>query len=274
MSISINTNVSAFKAVANLSKTSKVQEQAIERLSSGLRINSAKDDAAGLAIASRMEKQMRAMVVSTRNVNDGISLSQTAEGFTEAISDNLQRMRELGVQAKNGSLSSDDRLLLNKEFQQLVNEVKRSVDSAEFNGIKLLDGSNTTFAIQVGTGNSANDVINIESDDLSDLDSYSSALDLTSVANSTAAITALDSDIDTVNSLRSTLGASQARFESIVSTLSTSISNLNASRGRILDADFAQETTNLAKASILQNAGLAVLAQANQQPQTVLRLLV
>jgi len=272
MPIGINTNVSAMNAATQLMRTQASQAVSTARLSSGLRINSAKDDAAGLAIATRMESQIRGMNTAIRNANDGISLGQTAEGVLNVVQDNLQRMREIGVQSKSGALTTQDRGQLDKEFQQLSLEVKRSVDAANFNGLKMFDGTQTAFTIQVGAGTSANDTIDITTSDLTTLGGYS-GLDVTDAANSEAAIDALDADLEEVNSMRSTMGAYQTRFESVIAGLTNSVTNLEASKGRITDADFAKETMNLTRSQILAQAGTSMLSQANQQPSSVLKLI-
>lgn len=272
MPIGINTNVSAMNAATQLMRTQASQAVSTARLSSGLRINSAKDDAAGLAIATRMESQIRGMNTAIRNANDGISLGQTAEGVLNVVQDNLQRMREIGVQSKSGALTSQDRGQLDKEFQQLSLEVKRSVDAANFNGLKMFDGTQTSFTIQVGAGTTANDTIDITTSDLTTLGGYD-GLDVTTATTSQAAIDALDTDLENVNTMRSTMGAYQTRFESVIAGLTNSVTNLEASKGRITDADFAKETMNLTRSQILAQAGTSMLSQANQQPSSVLKLI-
>lgn len=275
MAIGINTNMAAIGAANNLRKSQGIGAEAMARLSSGLRINSAKDDAAGLAISTRMDSQIRGMNAAVRNANDGISLGQTAEAGLGTVQDSLQRMRELAVQSRNGTLKAEDRTALNKEFTELASEVKRTADTANFNGVNLFDGSSTSFDIQVGAGTTANDRITVNTTDLTTLASYDTVapLDITTTAGADAAITALDADLATVTGQRATFGAVQSRFESVVNSLTSNISNLEAAKGRIVDADFAVETQKMTRASILQQAGTAMLAQANQQPQAVLQLL-
>ena len=272
----INTNVQSLNAQRNLAQSTGSLSTSMQRLSSGLRVNSAKDDAAGLAIAERMNAQVKGMNVAIRNSNDGISLAQTAEGSIGKIGDALQRMRELAVQSKNGSNTSADRDNLDAEFEQLNDEVGRLINGASFNGQKLLDGSVASFDFQVGTGNAAEDTIEITSSDLSTLASDAAlAAGIAGADDSlaAAAITALDAAITTVSTARSNYGASQNRFESVISNLQISSENLSAARGRIMDADFAVETSNLSRGQILQQAGTAMIAQANQLPQGVLSLL-
>lgn len=272
MGMSINTNTAALTAANNLQRASKDYGTATERLSSGMRINSAKDDAAGLAIATKMDSQIRGMQVAVRNANDGISLGQTAESYISAIQENMQRMREIGVQAQNGSLTTSDQGQLDKEFQQLTEEITRTVNDANFNGVKLFDGSTATMNFQIGAGTTANDQITVNNVDLTALNTVT-GLDVTSAANAKAAVTALDADLATVVSQRSVFGAVQSRFESISSTLNSSITNLSAAKGRIVDADFAQETMKMTRSNILQQAGTAMLSQTNQAPNQVLQLL-
>jgi len=259
----------------------------IARLSSGLRVNSAKDDAAGLAIAERMQAQIRGFDVAGRNANDGISLLQVADGAMGKISDNLQRMRELAVQAKNGTLNPTDRVNLNREYTELANEVDRIVTGSTFNGNNLFDAANQTLSFQVGTGNATTDTLelNLTDDGLStgnDLttimtngaaDIQTNLGDIIDVANATTAIDTLDASIDAITGIRAVVGAGQSRLEQVAAFADVSSTNLQAARGRIMDADFAKETANLTRSQILQQAGTAMLAQANQLPNNVLSLL-
>ena len=275
MAMTINTNLQSLNAQRNLGTSQSSLSTSMQRLSSGVRVNSAKDDAAGLAIAERMNAQVRGMNVAVRNANDGISLSQTAEGAIGKVGDAVQRMRELAVQSKNGTNTAADRTNLQEEFQQLNDEVKRLVDGASFNDQKLLDGTVAKFSFQVGAGNAAEDTIDVTSSDLSALVTAVGALkiDGADATASTAAITALDTAVTTIATARSNYGAVQNRFDSVIANLQTSAENLTASRSRIMDADFASETANLSRAQILQQAGTAMVAQANQLPQGVLSLL-
>ena len=274
----INTNLQSLNAQRNLSASQQSLQVSMQRLSSGLRVNSAKDDAAGLAIAERMNAQVRGMNVAIRNANDAISLSQTAEGAIGKIGDALQRMRELSVQSANGTNNAGDRGNLQTEFSALQSEVARLVDGTQFNGTTLFDGTTAAFTFQVGAGTTANDTITINGTDLTTnvRDAVAAGtLDISGAtsAGATAAINALDAAIDHVTTSRALYGASQNRFETVVMNLQVSAENLTAARSRIMDADFATETANMSRANILQQAGNAMVAQANQLPQMVLQLL-
>lgn len=272
----INTNLSSLNAQRNLASSQSSLQVSMQRLSSGLRVNSAKDDAAGLAIAERMNAQVRGMNVAIRNANDAISLSQTAEGAIGKIGDALQRMRELAVQSANGTNNAGDRDNLQTEFGELVNEVTRLVDGTQFNGTTLFDGSTTTFTFQVGAGTTANDTIDVAGTDLTaTVRDAVAALTISGVdaTNARASIDGIDGAIDQVTTSRALYGSAQNRFETVVMNLQVSAENLTAARSRIMDADFAIETANLSRAQILQQAGNAMVAQANALPQNVLKLL-
>jgi flagellin len=270
MSQTINTNVASLNAQRNLNTSASSLNTTLQRLSSGLRVNSAKDDAAGLAISERMTSQIRGMNVAIRNSNDGISLAQTAEGALGRMGDNLQRMRELAVQAANATNSASDRTALDGEYQSLILENTRLVAASEFNGQKLLNAA-TAFVFQVGANNVAGeDRITVTTVDMT---GQIGAGDLTSQENAQAAIASVQGNLDTVNGARATFGAAQNRFEAVVANLQIASENISASRGRIIDADFAAETANLSRTQILQQAGVAMLAQANALPQNVLSLL-
>lgn len=297
MAMTINTNVMSMNAQRNTIQNSASMATTLQRLSSGLRVNSAKDDAAGLAIATRMDTQVRGMNVAIRNANDGISLAQTAESGMNTITEMLQRMRELAVQASNstntwatGAASADtDVAKLNDEYVQLQEEIKRTLNSVTFNNQVLLSGVTTDFSFQVGANASSNGDANgqritIKSSDLNVgatsgglgaiLTGTSQTLQVTSAnANNSANIVALDAAISTINSARAKLGAVQSRFENTISFLRSSVEQQAAAKGRIMDADFAAETANLSRTQILQQAGTAMIAQANQVPQNVLSLL-
>ena len=311
MGNSVNTNVVALNAQRNLSTSQSSLAQSMQRLSSGLRVNSARDDAAGLAIAERMSAQIKGMNVAVRNANDGISLAQTAEGALGKIGDNLQRMRELAVQSRNATNSDGDRANLQKEFKQLQQEIDRTIKGTKFNGTALFaSGASTTLSFQVGAGTDATDRIDIDGAVLGGgtagtatvVDSTSATADADLLATVTSnwdgtngiaigggasgaatniattsqiddAINVIDKALDTINDKRAAFGASQNRFEAVISNLQTNIENQTASRGRIVDADFATETANLSRSQILQQAGTAMVAQANQLPQQVLSLL-
>lgn len=262
----INTNTASLNAQRNLASSALSLSTSMQRLSSGLRVNSAKDDAAGLAIAERMNAQTKGMNVAIRNSNDAISLAQTAEGALGAISNNLQRMRELAVQASNGTNNASDIAALDAEFLLLVAENTRVINATTFNGQYLLNAA-TPFQFQVGAN--AADTITVTS-----VAAVQTAATLgTTNATASAQITAIDADIDSINSIRATWGASQNRFEGVIGNLRVAAENSAASRGRIMDADYATETANLSRSQILQQAGTAMVAQANQLPQGVLALL-
>lgn len=269
MAAVINTNVASLNAQRNLTTSQGSLNQALQRLSSGLRINSAKDDAAGLAIAEKMLSQSRGMTVAMRNANDGISAAQTAEAGLSAVSGHLQRMRELAVQAASGQYDSTNRAALDKEFQQLASEITRAVDATNFNGKKLLDGNFSNIGFQIGSTTTSESTISVTISSVS----ASSLGSITDVAAATSAMSALDAAINTVNTARADLGAVQARFEGVLVQLAAAQENTEAARSRIMDTDYAAETAKLARAQILQQAGTAMLAQANALPQNVLSLL-
>lgn len=277
MAITVNSNIASLNAQRNLLSSQGLLNTSMQRLSSGLRINSAKDDAAGLGISDRMTAQIRGMNQAARNAQDGISLAQTAEGALQETTNMLQRMREIAVQSANDTNSADDRASLDDEFQALASEIDRIALATEFNGVALLDGSATAaLNFQVGANDvAANDVITL---DIASADATAGTLavdvlDVTDQANSVAAITAIDLAITAVDTIRGDLGAVQSRFESTIANLMNVSENLSASRSRILDADIAMETSNMTKANILQQAGVSVLAQANQIPSLALSLL-
>jgi len=308
----INTNIVSLNAQRNLNLSQTSLATSMQRLSSGLRVNSAKDDAAGLAIAERMNTQVRGMNVAIRNANDGISLAQTAEGALGKIGDNLQRMRELAVQSRNATNSAGDRENLQKEFKQLQEEIDRTVKNTKFNGQALFaSGAATSLSFQVGAGTDTTDRIDINSSELGggaataagsltaptttagekeliatvtgNWDGTNglsiggaasgSASNVAGVSQIDAAINAIDFALNVVNDKRANFGASQNRFEAVIANLQVSVENQAAARGRIMDADFAAETANLSRSQILQQAGTAMVAQANQLPQQVLSLL-
>ena len=277
MSSSINTNLVSMTAQRNLSASQASLGTSMQRLSSGLRINSSADDAAGLAISERMHAQTRGMNVAVRNANDGISMAQTADGAMGQIGDMLQRMRELAVQGANGSNATGDQANLDAEFQQLGSEINRVVGGTTFNGNAVLGAAAATgFTFQVGANTTANDTVTVTGVDLSSNASktnIATTKDLTTQAHSTAAITAIDDAIDEITTQRAVWGATQNRFNSIVSGLQVGAQNQAAAASRITDADFAQETANLSRAQILQQAGNAMVAQANQLPNGVMALL-
>lgn len=274
MPSTINTNMQSLTAQRALSSTQGSLSTSMQRLSTGLRVNSAKDDSAGLAIAERMTSQVRGMTVATRNANDAISLAQTAEGALGKVGESLQRMRELAVQAANATNSSSDSANLNQEYQDLGKEVTRVLQNTKFNGVDLLS-TGATHTFQIGANNTAGEQIDVGTADMTAGAGMTAALagDLTSAANAQTAMDNLDDAIDEVTTQRSTFGSVQNRFENVVANLSTASENIASAKGRIMDADFAVETSNMSRAQVLQQAGNAMLAQANQMPQQVMSLL-
>ena len=282
MAQTINTNLNSLNAQRNLNMSQTSLSVSMQRLSSGLRVNSAKDDAAGLAIAERMNSQIKGMNVAARNANDGISLAQTAEGALGKVSDALQRMRELAVQSRNASNSDSDRDSLNKEFQQLSAEIVRVTAGTTFNGKPIL-ATDAAQDFQIGANTTANDIITISTTDMTADASIAAVtgaggtpvvIDSTSTTTTLGAvIDAIDGALDRINSERAVYGATQSRFDAIISNLQVSAENQTAARSRIMDADFAAETAAMSRAQILQQAGNAMVAQANSLPQQVLKLL-
>jgi flagellin len=279
MSLTINTNIASIDAQRNLSGSQMSLATSMQRLSSGLRINSAKDDAAGLSIAERMNAQVRGMNVAIRNTNDGISLAQTADGALAQVGNSLQRMRELAVQARNATNTSSDKDSLNKEFSQLQAEISRVLGGTTFNGKAMLGADATTMNFQVGANTTSDDSVSIKTVNMT-TDSTITAVTSTASIDSSATAGAIgtvidniDKAIDEVNDTRATFGATESRFDSIISNLQSGVENQTAARSRIMDADFASETANMSRANVLQQAGTAMIAQANQQPQQVLTLL-
>lgn len=277
----INTNIPSLNAQRNLNQSQGSLAVALQRLSSGLRVNSAKDDAAGLAIATRMTAQGRGMGVAIRNANDGISLAQTAEGALGQIKDHLLRMRDLAVQAANATNTTGDQAQLQNEFSQLQAEVQRIYQQTTFNGLKILDADAGSLAFQVGAN--SGETVNITTNAVS-ATSVTAAITATcaiisgstasaGAASAMAAIDLIDTALNTVNTERSTYGAAQARFEGVIGILQISKENQTAAASRIMDADYAAETASLTRAQILQQAGTAMLAQANAIPNNVLSLL-
>ncbi|MCW5635793.1 MAG: flagellin FliC [Rubrivivax sp.] len=281
----INTNLVSLNAQRNLSTSQSSLAVAMQRLSSGLRVNSAKDDAAGLAIAERMNTQMRGMNVAMRNANDGISMAQVGEGALGKVSDMLQRMRELAVQAANGTNTDVDRNSLNDEYLQLARESQRTLGGTQFNGQNIL-ATTLTSTFQVGANtDAALDQISVSAFDWTQSVTITAAVgaavgtDPTTLISGTdgsfalAAMAAIDLAIDSINAQRAAFGAVQNRFENVISNLMVGAENQAAARSRIMDADYAAETAALSRAQILQQAGNAMVAQANQLPQQVLQLL-
>jgi flagellin len=281
MALTVNTNVTSLSVQKNLNRSTDALSTSMTRLSSGLKINSAKDDAAGLQIATRMTAQIRGQNVAAKNANDGISMAQTAEGALQESTNILQRMRELAVQSRNDTNGTADRTALNAEFGQMSDELTRIANSTQVNGKNLLDGSAGTMSLQVGSNTgSANriDLVLSSKFDAATLSVASGTVAITGTsatasANIDNAITAIDAALASINSTRANLGASQNRLTSTISNLNNITENVTAAQGRIQDTDFAAETANLTKQQTLQQASTAVLAQANQLPSAVLKLL-
>lgn len=266
----INTNVPSLTAQRNLNATQGSMQTALQRLSSGLRINSARDDAAGLAIAERMNGQVRGMNVAIRNANDAISMAQVAEGGLNEIGNMMQRMRELAVQSANGTNSTGDRDNLNAEFQALDADIDRIASVTKFNGMAILDADAAEIVFQVGAN--SGETMSVDTTAAATAATASGGTIATSAGANTA-IDALDTAIDAITTERATLGAAQSQFTSAINNLQVGMENQAAARGRIVDADFAVETANMTRAQILQQAGTAMVSQANSAPQSVLSLL-
>ncbi|MBF0137819.1 MAG: flagellin FliC [Magnetococcus sp. DMHC-1] len=290
MALYINTNVTSLNAQRNLSKSTNSLGVTFKRLASGLRINSSRDDAAGMAISQRVTAQIRGMNMAIRNANDGISLAQVAEGALDETTSALQRIRELAVQAANSTYNSSDRNSLNLEVQQLLSDVQRIANQSTFNRVNLLTGSYINQQFQVGAFSGEIIGFSIDNATLTGLlsggtrgatsfldaaaDSNGlSDLTVSTVAGANSALAMVDYALDKVNNIRANLGAVQSRFESVIANLSNMVENTSAARSRIQDTDIAAETATLTKNAIMQQAGTAVLAQANQQPQLALQLL-
>ncbi len=275
MSSMINTNLTSLNTQRNLSSSQMSLHNAVQRLSSGLRVNGAKDDSAGLAIAERMQSQVKGMNVAIRNANDAVSMAQTAEGALGKVSDMLQRMRELSVQSVNATNSAGDRSNLDGEFQELGKEIVRTLAGTTFNGITILGANAGSLAFQIGAGTTSNDSITVTTTRLDNAASITAVTSgtITNVSTATTAINNLDTAIDAITTQRASFGAAQNRFESVIGVLQVASENQAASRSRIMDADYASETAALSRAQVLQQAGTAMLAQANQMPNSVLSLL-
>ena len=271
MGLRVNTNIASLTSQRNLSSVTSRLQGNFARLSSGLRIATAADDAAGLGISEKMRSQIRGYNAAGRNAQDGISLVQTAEGALNEVSNILGRMRELSVQAANGTLSTEDRATINTEFTALTSEIDRIAADTSFNGISLLDGSAATASIQVGINTGETIAVTLTDTDATAL--AINSLDTTTAANASTAMAALDTAIGSVNTARGSLGADQNRLQSAYSSIQNVAENLSAAESRIRDVDVAYETADLTRNSILQQAATSVLAQANTQPQLALSLL-
>ncbi|PIE24693.1 MAG: flagellin FliC [Planctomycetota bacterium] len=274
MGLRVNTNIPSLNAQRNLEGITTRLNTNYRRLSTGLRITTAADDAAGLAISERLRAQVRSISQAKRNANDGISLVQTTEGALNETSSILIRMRELAVQANNSTVSDSDKLTLQEEFGALISEVNRIARSTEFNGIKLLDGSTSTLQFQVGFGVARGiDTIQLNLSAALAQTMGIESLNITATGNAGSAMQAIDKAIDQVSSLRGSLGAVQNRLVSTIANLGIAAENLQGAESRIRDVDVAVETAALTRNSILQNAAISILAQANAAPQAALSLL-
>jgi flagellin len=262
----INTNLQSLNAQRNLNGSQASLGTSMQRLSSGLRINSSKDDAAGLAIATRMDAQGRGITVAIRNANDGISMAQTAEGALATVSEILQRMRELAVQSQNASNGTSDRSNLDTEYQQLSSEITRLAAQTKFNGSAIIGASAGAQIFQVGPNNG--ETLTVTTTTVTTVGG-----NVTTAALASTALAAIDAQIDLITTSRANYGAVMNRFGFAISSLAISGESQAAAKGRIMDADFAMETANLSRTQILQQAGTAMVAQANQLPQGVMALL-
>ena len=277
MAIVVQSNTTASKALGNLNRTNRGLTGTFQKISSGLRINSAADDSAGLAVAENLDSEYRSLQQAHRNTNDGISVIQTAEGATNEVSEILKRMRELAVQSSSETLANSERAYIQDEFAELTKEVDRIAAVTEFNGIALGNGGKSSLDVQIGAQNTANDRIGITLGDLRastlGVDNSGSGIQLDTFTNARAALTKIDTALDTVNSYRSDYGAVQNRLESALNNLEVYKENIAASESRIRDADYAFETAEMSKFNIMQQAGMAILSQANGMNQGALRLI-
>ena len=274
MGLRVNSNIASLNAQRSLSTTTERLQANYRRLSTGLRISTASDDAAGLAISERFRAQIRSTNQAIRNAQDGISLTQTGEGALNEVSSILIRMRELSIQAANGTVSAADRATLDQEFADLINEIDRIAQSTTFNGVRLLDGTGSTITFQVGTGTTTGiDTIQLSTSDTLASTLGLSSLDIGSTGLPTVAISTLDLAINSVSRVRGELGAAQNRLTTTIANLQIQSENLSAAESRIRDVDVAVETAALTRNSILQQAAISILSQANTQPQAALQLL-
>ena len=275
MALTVNTNVSSMTALGHLNRTNSNLESTFSRISSGLRINKAGDDAAGLAVAENLAAEQQSLRQAARNTNDGISVIQTAEGATNEVGDILKRMRELAVQSSSETLANSERAYIQDEYTQLADEINRISSVTNFNGVSLSDGSQGSIDVQVGIFNTTNDRISISLGDLraTSLGVDTGNLSMANSASAQAALTALDSSIDSINKIRSQFGSAQNRLESSLNNLHAYTENLAGAESRIRDADFAFETAQMSKFQTMQQAGVAILGQANGLTQGALRLI-
>jgi len=275
MALTVNTNLASMNTVAKVNRTNAKLQSTLGRISSGLRINSAADDAAGLGMAENLDTQSRSMKQAMRNTNDGISVVQTAEGAANEVANILKRMRELSVQSASETLDNGERTYIQDEFVQLSEEIDRISNVTEFNGLALSDGTNATINVQVGINNTADDVIAVTLGDLTaaTLGVDTGTIDLSTAATASAALPGLDAALDTVNSYRSEFGAVMNRMESSLRNLENTNQNIKAAESQIRDADFAEEASEMAKYNVMQQAGVAALTQAKNINQSAAQLL-
>lgn len=273
MALQINTNTLSLNAQKNLGTTQGRLGENFAKLSSGLRINKAADDAAGLAISERMKADIRSYAQAERNAMDGVSLIQVAEGAANEVSGILTRMRELSIESANGTLGNTERGYLNQEFAQLSSEIARIANVTEFDGQALLDGTNTTMTMQVGINATSNDTISVTLTDFTGSSITLSGADISTQSGATAALSTIDAAIDAVSANRATLGSVQSRLQTTITNLQTARENTSAANSRIRDVDVASETADMTRNNILMQAGVSVLAQANQVPSMALSLL-
>lgn len=272
MALTVNTNLTSMSSVNSLNRTQSALSNTFGRISSGLRINRAADDAAGFAVAENLDATSRSLDVAARNANDGISMIQTAEGATQEVGEIVKRMRELSVQSASDTLDNAERAYIQTEVDELVAELDRIATTTNFNGVSLMDGSVPSVDVQVGVGNTAADSITLTLGDLQAATLGVNGLDVSTSGAASTAIGTLDTALDTINSQRATFGAVQNRLSSTLANISTYSENISASKSRIMDADFAKEAAALSKYQTMQQAGIAILGQANAMNQGALRL--
>jgi flagellin len=273
MAMSVRTNVASLMAAGNLAQTNKSLSSTLGRISSGLRISSASDDAAGLGVATNLESSAKSVSQAMRNANDGISMIQTAESASNEVVDILQRMRELAVQSSSETLDDDERSYITDEFEELSDEIARIANVTEFNGVDLADGTTTQIAVQVGIQNDTSSRVTIELGDLTTTTLALTTTELDTAANAQSAIDDIDTALDSVNTYRSELGSVQNRLDSAISNSQSYLEALTSAQSAIQDADFAHETSEMTKLQIMQQAGVAALAQAKNMNQSVISLL-
>lgn len=274
MAMSVRTNVASLMAAGNLAATNKSLGNTLARISSGLRVNSAADDAAGLGVATNLETDAKSTTQAMRNANDGISIIQTAESASSEVVDILQRMRELAVQSSSETLDDDERSYISDEFDELSDEIARIANVTEFNGIELSDGTTTQIDVQVGIQNATSSRITLDVGELTTTAlGLTASVSLSSVTDAQEAIDSIDAALDTVNGYRSDLGAVQNRLDSAINNSQAYLEALSSAQSSIIDADFATETSEMTKMQIMQQAGVAALAQAKNMNQSVISLL-